>query len=246
MQLFLIGYTLIEICEIFTVGGFPLPHTVRVGFTGAHIGLITATSWILMLNGAVGYQVIDDGTVASISLITGSAALIFIGTGYVALDIGYDWSGYWATAMVQLPPNRTYALYTLYFLVPLVFLFIYFWLQTFVVLKVLGEIKPMRESLCFYQVRFQVTDNSNAVWLVLAVLFFAIGQIFDFVISVHICNGVNGKIDGSLFQTLFTLLAVCMIYALWDSITEDSWPTEELHADVHGDMAEYQHSSLHS
>lgn len=29
MQLFLIGYIIIEICEIFTVGGFPLNGGVR-------------------------------------------------------------------------------------------------------------------------------------------------------------------------------------------------------------------------
>lgn len=82
------------------------------------------------------------------------------------------------------------------------------------------------------------------MWLILAVLFFAIGQIFTFVISVHICNGTSGKIDGSLFETFFTLLAVSMIYTLWDSITEDSWPTEELHTDAHTETAEYPHSTL--
>lgn len=30
MQLFLIGYIIIEICEIFTVGGFPLATNVRL------------------------------------------------------------------------------------------------------------------------------------------------------------------------------------------------------------------------
>jgi len=35
---------------------------------------------------------------------------------------------------------------------------------------------------------------------------------------------VGGKIDGSLFQTLFTLLAVIMVWIFWSSITEDDWP----------------------
>jgi hypothetical protein len=30
MQLFLLGYIIIEICEIFTVGEFPLSATVRI------------------------------------------------------------------------------------------------------------------------------------------------------------------------------------------------------------------------
>lgn len=64
------------------------------------------------------------------------------------------------------------------------------------------------------------------VFLLSAVLLFAIGQVFDFVISVHICTGTKGKIDGSLFETLFTLLAVVMIWVFWSSITEDDWPEQ--------------------
>ena len=62
-------------------------------------------------------------------------------------------------------------------------------------------------------------------YLVAAVVLFAIGQIFQYVISVHICTGTNGKINGGLFETLFTLLAVVMIWVFWSSITEDDWPT---------------------
>jgi uncharacterized membrane protein YoaK (UPF0700 family) len=62
-----------------------------------------------------------------------------------------------------------------------------------------------------------------AVFLLLAALFFAAGQVFDYVISPHICNGVQGKIDGSLFQTLCTLIAVAMVWTFWSSITEDDW-----------------------
>ncbi len=62
------------------------------------------------------------------------------------------------------------------------------------------------------------------VYLIAAALLFAIGQIFQYVISTHICNGTSGKIDGALFETLFTLLAVVMTWAYWSSITEDDWP----------------------
>jgi hypothetical protein len=53
---------------------------------------------------------------------------------------------------------------------------------------------------------------------------FAISQIFQYVASVHICNGTNGAINGGLFSTLFTLLAVVTIWIFWSSITEDDWP----------------------
>lgn len=63
------------------------------------------------------------------------------------------------------------------------------------------------------------------VWLVAAALCFAIGQVFNFVISTHICYGTHGKIDGTLFETLFTLLSVVMVWTFWSSITEDDWPS---------------------
>lgn len=52
MQIFLIGYILIEICEIFTVGGFPLPKNVRI-VCGFDITLATAK---LLLTPLVGFH----------------------------------------------------------------------------------------------------------------------------------------------------------------------------------------------
>lgn len=204
MQFFLMGYIIIEICEIFSIGGFPLNGGVRRVFSAVHIAAIVATLWILMMNGAVGYQLIDDGTWLSIGLIFGSAAALFVGTGYIALDTGFSWTGFWDSTITA--PNRNYALYTLYQLVPLVFLVIYFILETVLVLRVLGEVKPM-------------------AYLIGAALLFAIGQIFQYVISVHICNGTHGKINGGLFETLFTLAAVVCMWIFWSSITEDDWPS---------------------
>lgn len=203
MQLFLLGYILIEICEIFTVGLFPLENKVRIAFTGIHIGLITATLWILMLNGVVGYQLLDDGTPISIGLMAVSAFAIFIGTGYITLDTGYSWTGHFDSSLTG--NNRNIALYVLYQLAPLVFLFVFFCLETILVIRVLGERKPM-------------------IFLGAAALLFAIGQIFNYIVSIHICHGTSGKIDGALFETLFTLLSVVMIWVFWSSITEDDWP----------------------
>jgi len=109
-----------------------------------------------MLNAAVGYQLVDDGTPLSVGLIFGSAAAIFVAAGYIALDTGFNWTGYWQSTVLgptetmgsilpTNPPNRNYALYTFYQLIPLVFLFVYFVLSTVLVLRVLGERRPMRK-----------------------------------------------------------------------------------------------------
>lgn len=203
MQLFLLGYIIISICEIFTVGGFPLNGGVRRAFSAVHIAAVVATLWILLLNGIVGYQLLDDGTPISIGLIFVSSLILFIGTGYIALDTGFSWTGFWDSTLKI--PNRSYSLYTLYQLAPLVFLVVFFLLEAFLVLRILGEKKPM-------------------IYLGSAALLFAIGQIFQYVVSVHICNATHGKINGGLFETLFTLAAVIMIWVFWSSITEDDWP----------------------
>lgn len=165
--------------------------------------MIAATTWILMLNAVVGYQILDDGTPLSLGLIIASALVFFIGTGYIALDTGYSWTSTFTSSLQ--PPNRNIGLYVLYQLAPLIFLVVFFVLESILVLRVLGEYKPMYS-------------------LVAAALLFAIGQIFEYVISVHICNGTNGKINGAMFETLFTLLSVVMIWYFWSSITEDDWP----------------------
>lgn len=204
MQLFLVGYIIMSICEIFTVGEFPLASKVRIAFTGIHIGFIIATTWMLMLNAVVGYQVIDDGTPLSLGLIMASAAVLLVGTGYIALDTGFGWTNEW-TSSYDGPKYRNIALYVLYQLAPLVFLVIFYVLETVLVLRVLGETRPM-------------------IYLTLAAILFALGQVFNYAISPYICNGTAGKIDGALFETLFTLLSVIMVWIFWSSITEDDWP----------------------
>ena len=144
MQIFLLGYILVEICEIFTVGGFPLHSKARIVFTAIHLGAIVATTWVLLLNGVVGFQVLDDGTPISIGLVLFSAAALFIGTGYIALDTGLNWTAHFAPSLND--PNRNIGLYVLYQLAPIIFLVIFFILETVLVLHVLGERKPMSKS----------------------------------------------------------------------------------------------------
>ncbi|RMJ27871.1 Export control protein [Aspergillus sp. HF37] len=173
------------------------------GFTAVHIGAITATCWILLLNAAVGYQLRDDGTPSSLGMFVGSGLVFFIGTGYIALDTAFDWTGEFASS--HSFENRHYALYVLYLLWPLICLVVFYVMEAILVLRVLGEIRPM----------FYLTGSG---------LLFAIGQIFTFVISTHLCQATDGKINGALFETLFTLLAVGTLWVFWSSITEDNWP----------------------
>ncbi|KAI1003610.1 hypothetical protein K3495_g4601 [Podosphaera aphanis] len=204
MQIFLFTYLLIEVCEIFTIGLFPLDDNIRIAFTAMHLGLIIAGSWILMLNAVVGFQILDDGTPFSVGLILISASIIFIGTAYIALDTRYSWTGHFDASLSG--QNKNEGLYVLYQVLPLIFLIIFFLLETFLVLRILGEMRPM-------------------IFLISAAILFAIGQVFNYVISIRICNSSSGKINGSLFETFFTLLSVIMLWIFWSNITEDDWPS---------------------
>ena len=101
-----------------------------------------ATLWVLLLNGLVGFQLLDDGTPISLGLILISAIAFFVGTGYVALDTAFSYTKTFVSSK-EPPNNRAIALYVLYQLWPLICLFFFFVLETVLVLRVLGEKKPM-------------------------------------------------------------------------------------------------------
>lgn len=113
------------------------------GFTAVHLAAIAATSWILLLNGIVGFQLIDDGTAISIGTILVTAGAIFIGTGYITLDTAFSFTHHFNDSYVF--PNRNIGLYVLYQLLPLLCVVLFFLLETFLVLRVLGERRPMRK-----------------------------------------------------------------------------------------------------
>ena len=131
--------------------------------------------------------------------------LFFIGTGFIAADTAFAWTSTFQADPLTLKND---GLYVLYLLFPLICLFVYFCIESFIVIRILGERRPL-------------------FILLGAVLAFALGQIFDFVISVHICLGTGGKIDGSLFETLFTLISVGLLWWFWISIVEGEYPESE-------------------
>ena len=97
---------------------------------------------MLFLNGIVGFQILDDGTPLSLGLILLSGIAFFVGTGYIALDTAFSYTRTFVPSLTG--DNRNIALYVLYQLWPLICLVGFFVLETVLVLRVLGERKPMR------------------------------------------------------------------------------------------------------
>lgn len=107
---------------------------------------VTTTCWILFLNALVGFQFLDDGTPVSLALFISSSAVFFIGTGYIALDTAFSWTGHFASSLSG--DNRNIGLYVLYLLFPLVCLVLYYVLEAVLVIRILGERRPMSAYPC--------------------------------------------------------------------------------------------------
>lgn len=75
------------------------------------------------------------------ALFFGSSAALFIGTGYIALDTGFSWTGHFDPSLSG--DNRNIGLYVLYLLFPLVCLFLFYILEALLVIRVLGEKRPL-------------------------------------------------------------------------------------------------------
>jgi hypothetical protein len=197
-------------------------------FTGIHIGAIVATAWVLLINAIVGFQLLDDGTALSIALTAGSGLAFLIGVGYIAIDTGFG-SPSGELEVSNYENLKHYPLYVLYLLFPLILIVAFFLLESVLVLGVLQETKPMgKPPYCITYYSLSRPLIRNIVFLTISALFFAIGQVFVFVVSKHLCSATSGRIDGALFETLFTLLSVTTLWYFWSSITEDDWADDPL------------------
>ncbi|KAJ2016540.1 hypothetical protein GGI06_003084 [Coemansia sp. S85] len=152
----------------------------------------------------VGFQIMADGSFASILSIVVSTAIVFIGFGFMAADTAFGIS----SGLKPKPSDPFYSpgLFTMYLVFPLVALVVYITAQSIIVVKYLAVRLPL-------------------IWLFSSLVCFAVAQVLLFVASKKICTGSNGKIDGAFFATLLDSAAVFCIYGFWTSITEDD--TEE-------------------
>ncbi|CCJ31237.1 unnamed protein product [Pneumocystis jirovecii] len=110
-------YAAVVFAKYLLLGGFITDAKVFGYFTAAHISFIVTFFWVLLLNAIVGYQLFEDGTIFSISLLVVPSILLFVGSGYIILDSMFFWSDTFIDNYYAL---RNYGAYILYFLWPLV------------------------------------------------------------------------------------------------------------------------------
>ncbi|THU87545.1 hypothetical protein K435DRAFT_341398 [Dendrothele bispora CBS 962.96] len=179
--------------------------TALVVLTAIHAGVVAAWFWMLLANGMVATQFVDDGSWASLMPFSIFSAAIFAGTTYISLDVALhitDTLG---------PPDRTdpnsirdlksIPLFVLTSIWPLVAALLYFGLITYIVLRILNERKPFFLFL-------------------LSAILFVLGQLAWFLLGRVVCAGSNAKVDGSFINTILETAAIVMLFMGWRSITE--------------------------
>ncbi|GAA5812973.1 hypothetical protein MFLAVUS_006437 [Mucor flavus] len=163
-------------------------------FTAAHIGLLSACFWCLMLNGFVGFQFAEDGTPISLWSIRISSLVVFLTVGFIAMATFNNVGPFSYTSPT--------ALWIIYFIANGFMFFIYTVSQIILVAYTLDDRWPLGD-------------------IVFGTLFFVSGLVVMFIFSVALCEQVKHYLDGLFFGSMFNLLAVMMVYKYWDSITKE-------------------------
>ncbi|CAG8471279.1 5671_t:CDS:2 [Ambispora gerdemannii] len=195
MVMFFYFYMMVTFLELLLVSGIiPTASNVYPYFTAAHVGLITATFWCLLLNGFVGFQLTEDGTPLSLWSIRISSLVIFSAIFFLAIAT--------FKGMAAFNPLKPVALWIAIFIFNGVALAFYVVLQVILVLNTLDDRWPLGD-------------------IMFGVVFYVTGQVILYVFSVRICDAAKHYIDGLFFGTICNLLAVMMVYKYWDSITKE-------------------------
>ncbi|KAI7856200.1 chitin synthase III catalytic subunit [Circinella umbellata] len=163
-------------------------------FTAAHLGLVSATFWCLLLNGFVGFQFAEDGTPISLWSIRVTCLTVWLIVTLISIltfnNIGL------------LNYERPAVLWIIYFIVNSAAFIIYVIMQVILVV-------------------FTLDDPWALGDIVFGALFFLIGQVIMYVFSVPLCEYFKHYMDGLFLGSGFNLLAVMMVYKYWDSITKE-------------------------
>ena len=165
---------------VVTVGMGVFPYFVAV-----QNGLASALCTCLVLNGFVGFQLVEDGTTRSVWFIRGASVLIFLICGMVSVFTFQSAAG--------LNPTNTVGLFVVLYILNGLCLAIYVVMQIVLVVNTLQDRWPLGD-------------------IGFGMFFFVAGQLVVYVFGEAICNGTSHYLDGTFFATICNLLGVMMVY----------------------------------
>ncbi|KAI9345782.1 chitin synthase III catalytic subunit, partial [Zopfochytrium polystomum] len=180
-------YAITTIVEFLLISNIIPTYTVAYQYmTAVYVGLLLATLWTLLFNGFVGFQWMDDGTPLSLWSLRLSALLIFLLSFAVSI-----------LTFKNIGPfsSPAHSPFVVYFVFGGAFILLYVVLQIILVVNTLDDRWPIGDLLFGFS-------------------FFVIGQVFEWVLSVRICDTAKHYVDG-LFFGILSSLAVMMVYKFW-------------------------------
>lgn len=161
-------------------GSGPFPY-----FVAAQNGLTNALFTCLVINGFVGFQLYEDGTILSVWLLRVASAVLFLASFVVSILTFRGQGG--------LDSTHTAGMFVMLYIFNPICIFIYLVMQLLLVLNTLEDRWPLGN-------------------IVIGLAVFVIGQLLMYVWSDTICDHVQHYLDGLFFATCCNLFAVMMIY----------------------------------
>lgn len=211
LYLILTVFSLIIDAGVVPPGAAALPYFVAV-----QIGLASALCLCLLINGFVGFQLYEDGTTLSVTLLRTCSTIWFFIAGIVAVLTFKGSAG--------LGPHNTAALFVVAYVINGVFLLVYVAMQLLLVLNTLQERWPLGD-------------------IAFGVFFFVIGQVVLYALGADLCEAVQHYLDALFFATICNLLAVMMVYKYWDSITTEDLEFSVGARTTNWDVKEFSHAA---
>jgi hypothetical protein len=192
INLALIIATLVVDCGVSPPGTKSYPY-----FVALQLGLASASCWCLVVSGFLGFRFWEDGTTRSLLFVRLSSLAFFALTFVIAIITFNDW-----IENNTMDSSHTMGLFIVAYVFNAIFLFVYVVSQILLALLVIKN-----------------------YWVLgvigLAVVSFVVGQLFVYVFSKPICEGVKHYLDGLFFGSLCNLFSLMMLYKFWDMTTDD-------------------------
>lgn len=158
----------------------PFPYFVAV-----QNGLVSALCTCLLVNGFVGFQLYEDGTVLSVWLLRLTSVTMFAICFLVSVLTFKSKGG--------LSPTNTIGLFLVLYVFNAICVAVYLIMQLFLVVNTLEDRWPLGH-------------------IAFGVLVFIAGQVILYAFGDTICSKVQHYLDGLFFATFCNLLAVMMVY----------------------------------
>ncbi|KAG0047430.1 hypothetical protein BGZ83_007519 [Gryganskiella cystojenkinii] len=188
-------YVCVLFLQVFTIGGhFPKNKTFLIWVSAFHLGAMVCFFWDLVLNAFILFQFVEDGTRQTMLFISGTNTAWMIIITFLSLDLAWD--------ITSFHNGHSAGLFFFTLVFPAVAVLIYLILACILVFRKLDE-------------------YGSLIFATFALVSFSLSQLILFGLSSKIATATQGRINGSMFATMFDLLSAALLYKFWNSITDD-------------------------